>query len=733
MADFAVSDIFKTIDELAPQYGVDPGVAKSIITAENTTDGKISRKPTFSGSATNENRTMGIGQVIPATARGLQGAGLLPADWKFDPNDLKSQLSASLAAMKDMRSRLKNPDDPFELGAYYNGGTNGLRTYQSGGQLVPETNQYLGKMRTAMAELNMTPQQIERAANSGQVPGGTRTGSRSTSTSSTSFDPAALDNFQQQAGIVQNQLIPNAFAAVTDRGGQIAGAGMDLMSSIMQAGNDAAEAARTKATLEATGQARRAAILTKANLDPAVANNRFEQAITALDTTTAAIDQMTPEIMRRMEVGFFDNPLEYLVNQTRLPGMIQQHNNLVQIQQEQLGKFQAAKDIAGSAIDISQGIDADATLVAGNALAKATASKAAQEAAQVRLQLSGKAAADALSAVQLGTQAADLSYKQLMLTRQQQYEREGLSEKEASKKADEAALSDVNLMVKAAGGMGMSLDRFKQLPAADRAELLKSMSIRKFGSDFSSAIKFVEEYGNFDNMAQGGQLAVRTWVNDTTRAASGEVQKQLIAAQNPATLNKSFNPQKAMVAQLDALAQGYTAAANVDMRGQPDANPFKLAYKTWVKVPELQNNIWAQQIAKYGPGGTEQQFETVDEQQFLKKAIININLSGDPAVAVKKYAADISNFYQAATKLQRDATKPQLFGLSTPAKTYPVILPNFQTGNKAAPVDLGNPTEVENLLTRQVARTRALSDLSIFAVGEKLQTRQQLGMKPFGE
>lgn len=738
MADFTVAEIFKAVEELAPQYGIDPGTAKSIIVAENTSDGKI-RKNSFSGDATNNNKTMGIGQVIPATARGLQGAGLLPPDWKHNPDDLRSQLSASLAAMKDMSSRLKDPSDPLELGAYYNGGNAAWKAYQAGKTLNPETTQYLQKQRNFMADTNMTPQQIERAA-AGQpsVSGGGRLlqGSSSRSgTTSNVYDPEALANFGAASGLLQSPggLMDSAFSAVSDRGGQLATAGADLMAGILQAGQDAGAAAAAQASVRAAGEARRAAILTRANLDPAVANNRMDQALTALDTTSAALDQLRPEIDARTSVGFFDNPLEWLVNQTRLPGMVNTYNNLVQVQQDQLGKFQAAKDIAASTIDVSSGIDADATLVAGNAMAKAEASKAAASAKQVQMQLAGKAAADALSAVQIGMQNADLAYKTLMLDRQKKFESEGMSEREAAKKSEEAALSDLNLMVRAAGGQNLDMARFKSLPSADRAELMKSMSTRKFGGDFVSALKFVDEYGNRDAMAEGGQLAVRTWINDTQRAASEIVRAEEIKAQNPGTLNKSFNPRKAMEAALNAQAQQYVSAANVDMRLQPDANPYKLSYKTWTKAPEFKDNVWAQQIAKYGPGGTEQQFERVDEQQFLKKAVVNINLSGDPAMAVKKYAADISNFYKGASKMQQNATKPSLFGLSIPEKTYPVILPSFQTGTKAAPIDLGNPVEVENLLTRQVARMRALEQASIFAVGEKLQTRRDMGLPAFGE
>lgn len=320
MADFSVDEIMRTIDEMAPSFGVDPKVAKSIIVAENTSDGRIKRG-TFSGDATNSNRTMGIGQVIPTTARGLQQAGFLPADWKFDPNDLKSQLSASLAAMKEMKGRQRNPDDPLELGAMYNGGNDAWKAYQAGQKLNPETAQYLQKQRTYMADNQMTPQQIERAASQPATPGMRRGSSSSTSTTRNVFDEGALDSFNAASGFLQDT-IGDAFTALDNRQNGVGAAGAQVQDSIMAAGAAAGASAMATATMKAAGEARRAALLTRANLNPEQTDNRMDQALRALDETSVMLEQKRPEIDARMSVGFFDNPLEWLVNQTRLPGMI---------------------------------------------------------------------------------------------------------------------------------------------------------------------------------------------------------------------------------------------------------------------------------------------------------------------------------------------------------------------------------------------------------------------------
>lgn len=710
MANFSIDEVMKTVEELAPQYGIDPRTAKSIIVAENTSDGRI-RRSTFSGDATNSNRTMGLGQVIPTTARGLQQAGLLPADWKFDPNDLKSQLSASLAAMKDMKSRMRDPDDPLELGAYYNGGTENWKRYQRGEPLVPETTQYLQKQRTYMADNQMTPQQIERAASQPTSPAMRRGTSSSTSTTRNVFDAGALDNFNSASGLL-NATIGDAYTALGDRGAGVQAAGANYMDTILQAGIAAGASAAATAGLKAAGEQQRAALLTRANLNPEQTANRMDQALEALDVTSALLEQKRPEIDARMSVGFFDNPLEWLVNQTRLPGMVNEYNGLVGVQKDALQKYEAAKNITASAISMSESIQADKTLEAGAALSNAELKRAEAQAAGVNLQMQQKSAADALQAVQLAGQAASNSLQQLMLTKQLEAVKQGETEAQARVAGEQAALSEFNTLVKAAGGQGLPYDRFKQLPAKTRDEILSANSSGRFGSDIVKALGFVNKYGNWDAMATNGQLAVRTWVNDTAIQVNKDL--ETIKAQAAAKGDKTFNPDKVEQQLYEAMAARYQNAAVSDMRNQPDANPYKIQYKSIIADPKWTGNAYVEMMKKYGPDGTERQFTNYDEQDFIRRAVTTARLSGDPSGATKKLAADISSFYKQASKEQQMLTKPQMFGLQTPSKTYPVALPIYSTGTLPKLVDLGDPTQVENLLTRQVAKE--IAEQNVFSI-----------------
>ena len=77
MASFSIADVFAEIDKQAPQFGVSARNAKLLAAAENTSDGSLAKKTSFSGDAISPMGASGVMQVMPATARGLQAAGFL--------------------------------------------------------------------------------------------------------------------------------------------------------------------------------------------------------------------------------------------------------------------------------------------------------------------------------------------------------------------------------------------------------------------------------------------------------------------------------------------------------------------------------------------------------------------------------------------------------------------------------------------------------------------------------
>lgn len=713
MADFAVKDIYGEIDRQAETFGIDPRWAKALLTAENTGSGSTTSRRSYSGDAVSSAQARGVLQVIPSTAKGLQQAGLLPATWTHDPNNLGSQVSAGLAAMKDMQSRNKS-GTLGELAAMYNGGNWNQKQWQSGGQLSPETQQYLPKVFRAYKELGgtMGMQEIERAAGltspSAGTPGsgGSRTTSTGTRTTSLGFGQDEMDDYIRSAGLAGNAL---AFAKeqVAVGGAQREALTAELMQAVQLVGQTAGAQAQAKAETEAVAAARRNSILGRMGLDADLEINRATKAMDIVDQTTAALEAMRPEIDQRMATGFFDNPLLYLINQTILPGQVAAYNQVVKQQQDALGTYRAAKEIASSTIDLNQATDADQIKAQGVAVAAADSAQAQAKLKEVQLTMSGKVTADALTLAQLGTAEAASARERLMLSKQTVTETEGMSETQRVKAEEERKLSDFNKLVHAVNGKGFDMGWYKQLTPAMRNLLQESASRGTLGSNFSDALEFFNRVSNTNNLAVGGQASVAQWLIKAQEEASSKVRSvdEVSWKADLKTKGKPFDSQKAMQARLEELGQIYTNTANINMRAAPDSSPLKLPYVALAKDEKFAGNVYAQEIAKYGPGSPAPLWDDkIDEQQVLKKVVATIQASPNPTMAIKKYSQDIAAFYKTATEDTALKTKWPLFGLSRPTKTYAVQLPLMSSKDRT--VDLGDAAQVENVLTKQIIASR---------------------------
>lgn len=706
--EYDLPSIYAEIDKQASQFGVDPLAAKALLTAENTGSGSTTSRASYNAASVSPAGARGLFQVMPKTAQGLQAAGLLPVTWKNDPTDLGSQVSAGLAAIKDMTSRMKNPDDLLELAAYYNGGNAGRSNYLSGTLTNPETVQYLKKVSRANMELGtqLTPQQIEQRA--AQGPGMAASGdirrSAGTSVSRSTIDPNALDNIlgSMQAMNSPGGIYDQAYGAITDRGGQVAQAGFDLQSTITAVGQAAGATAQAKAEQEAAGVVVRQGILAASNLDPRATDNRMQAALTRMDAASVQLDQMRPEIDAAMALNPLESPLQWLIAQIQLPSQVAAYNNVQREQADAIGAYHAAQGIASSQISLGTALDADKILDVGAKEATQAAAEADAKKRTVQLQLAGKSAADALNTVHLAQQKLQGEFTYAQLTKQRETERQQAADAARNRKLDEQALGDLNQLITAAGGTAINWERLKQLPAKTREDLLTAATSRKFGSTFGEAMQFVDSVGSINGMAQGGQLGVVNWVQKSLGAANALATQAQTAA--TARGDKSFNPQKAKLNAMDTIGAQYQTQAEGNMAAAADGNPFKLDYQNAAKAPELANNVWAKVINTHGPSG-DGTIPKLTEQDLMRRAVIDIlakPTGADTAAAVKQYARDIANFYQTATAKQALDTKYTLFGLYKPSKTYGVNMPEYMT-KPTEVLDLGNPAAVENFLTKETA------------------------------
>lgn len=712
--EFKLEDVLAEIDKQAAAFGVNPRTAKAIAVAENTGSGSLRSKTSYRGDAVSPAGASGVMQVMPATARGLQQAGFLPADWKHDPTNLSSQVQAGLAALKEKMGRMNNPDDLDEVASVYNGSTKTHQAFKAGrvDQLPDETKNYAIKLRRADMELGGTRGNNPSAyvaPPSGINSEAVSSNNRST-TRRTVNDPEQLDAFMSE---VLGATRPGGSFDTT--GALVAQAGQEralmtqgVIDAVTAKGAAAATEAAAIATSQAAGEARRAQILTSLNLNPDVTNNRMMQAMNVINETEAALLPMKAEIDQRMAVGFFDNPVEWLINQTRLPGMVQTYNGMVATQKSAEGMYKTTASIANTQQAISSSMDADLILAKGKATADRVAADAAETAARVKADTAGAGARDALTQMQLLGQKIGLQGQALALTRQTISETAGESERAKAVRAEEESLANINKILVAAGGNPIpTVQQFKQLPTAKKEVLLSAATSGKFGKNFAESFELLFNDGNRDKVAKGGGATVIHWVNGTNGAAGQVVQQEMIQAEK---LKQKYDPRKQQFEELNKLQSQYEAQAAIDMRFASPYNPFKIDYQTMSKLPELQNNAVAQWVNKYGPKGTEPIMATVDEQIMLNQFA---QFVARGTLTAPQAAREIATYYKVATAKQAELTQYALFGLSTPEKAYAIKVKGLKT-----PVDLGDTTQVENVITNKVAADARSALFNAFTGGQ---------------
>lgn len=715
MAQFSVPEVEAELRRQAPLFDVLPEYAIALFRAENSASGDI-KSTTAKGDAVSEKGASGVMQVMPATARGLQKAGLLPPEYKFDPNNLSSQVMAGLAAIKDVQGRMKNPNDLYELGAGYNGSPAVHKAYNSNKPIPAETANYLQKLQVAANNLglnigapNMADLQLSPSA-SVPITGATTTADSGDSSSTTSrsstktnvFDPAALKMFSDMImGAVQPQGSIDQTANLIMAGGQQRRDAASALATAITAKADAAgEEASISALRDATAATRKTSILTQLNLNPDFIANEMVNAADVINKTDAALLAMRPEIDSRMNVGMYDNPVEWFINQTRLPSMVGTYNSVIDQQRFATDRYKTLTTLADTQAKLSTGMDAD--LIAKEGLAKAAriAAGAKEDLAKLQYDNISATTRDALTIAHLTGTKVELAGRLLATSRETNINSESDNEKAAAKAADQRDLDNVNRILVAGGASPIeSVRALNSLPAAKRELLRSAASSGKFGKNFAESFDYVSNYGDINTIANKGGAAVKIWYDGTLRSVGQQVKDEATKAK---AAGQKFDANKRMEELLNEKGALYQAQASDDMRTADSSNPFKLAYTTLAKMPELANNPLAIFINTYGPSGKEPRFDKVDEQYIMQRFGFSVASGKMPMQDAVKA---ITEFYKVAEQQQILNTSALMFGLSKPATTYTVKLntPRGILSRKDMTVDLGDPVAVENFITNTVA------------------------------
>lgn len=704
MSTYGLNDIYAEIERQAASYSVEPWVAKSLLAAENTPKGNLTGVSSISATKTSPAGATGLFQLIPDTETALQKQGRLAAS--SDPLSLPYQVSRGLAAISEMQQRQKRPGDPLELAVMYNAGTAPHKSYLAGGAIPAETQQYLQKVKNSMAEqgITLTPQQIEQMAGSQQPGSSSSSSSQRTSTSSQLFDPVALAQYQTARGVADTAFL-NAQGAVQDATLQRGSLGMDFVQSLLSAGDAAGAAAKAQTDLDLAAAAQKKAILAKANLDPALANNRMEVALQQLDETSAQIDALRPEIDRKLALSFFDNPLEWVAAQVSLPGEVAAYNNLTRLQGDQISRYDVASKIADGQITRSQATQVDEIGKLGAAKAQEIAAKAAAAAKQAQIQVQASAVSGALQLAQMAQMQLGAAERGLALTRERQTVTEGLSQAEQKAALEKLQMDKINAVLEASGSPNkMTAQDLKLARPAQREALMQAGQRGTYGADPAEAFQFLDDNsGGLNGLMRTNQAYQARSFASVLAAAEREVDAMATAFQ-AANPGKTADRSKVRLAAINKVAGEFHSAAESDMYRQSDANPYKIDYQRVLNDPKLAenlaNNSYAQTMLKLGPGGAESIGNTYDEQRVMSRLLADIRLSKNPQAAIQKAAADISGFYTAAMLEQQKNTQYNMFGFRTPTRGYPMMMQQINNGLK---IDMADRTMVERALTQQFA------------------------------
>jgi hypothetical protein len=721
---WTAKDVMEEIARQAPTMGIAPDVATALFIAENSADGKILPTRVIKGATASPKGARGVMQVMPHTMEGLKATGFLSPEHQHNPTDLASQVREGLAAIKEKQARQKTPDDPLELAAMYNGGNNAWMAYRTGqlDKLPAETKHYFTKVKTAL----------------GQKPGATM--SEQTITPASSATPPST-----MANLRSSVYDPEALSAAMSSGVQLikAGGTIDTATNMINQAITSrkaieaeqqeaiqataqAEAAQTLANTAITANqaARRRDILTTAGLNADTATNRANAAMAAIMAESVKAEALGAEIDSRMAVSMFDNPLEWMVNQVRLPGMVGAYNAIAEGVNRKRVEVANLQTIANNQISLNQAMDADLITKHGVTQAAVTASKAQEALKKAQADTAGAAIRDAETAINLGATRFRTAATMADMTKQVMSENAGMNEKAAAKEAEKLAVTQVNNYLKMIGSTTQhTVDTFtKMLPRKEQERLLEASGTGRIGKTLYESAIAVNEGGNLDNIAASGDAAATVWVRGTLGEAREAVSKDLAAAKAQSRITgKPVKEEEFFKAAVDKMQDVYTGQLQ-DLRTASKFNPYKLDYPTAVKDPALQNNVVTKFYAEYGPTSKAPMFTQLDENIMMQQLGLKIAAG---QLTVPQAAADVSKFYTTAAKLQAERTKYVLFGLNAPRNGYTVVLPGANGGLFSK--NLGATGSVD--LTNQAAVEAALTTSTAFAIRDLMQQQQ---MQPGG-
>lgn len=685
MPNVSLQEAFDFIDSKATEYGVDPETAKAILLSENygaNSIGKARQNPggfTLNSELTSRKGARGLMQVMPATLDGLKGLGYVRANNNMD--SWQDQIEAGLGSLNESQTRL-GITDPKMLAADYNAGPRGSKALRDGTALPNETNGYLAKMDLALSAPNTGASQIRAAEN-------TISGSPS-STVTAGLGAESLMKILENSNI----WIKEQIALITTSSEQEQAAHNAAALAVQQAGAATAQAAMAKGAIEGAAVQARERALAITNLDTRKADNRLAINVAEFDQIDAQRRVLAGEIDARMAVGFFDNPLEWLMNQTILPGQVEQHNAMARRQNDSLSAAQVMQNLTKNQESIDIAASADQIAEYGVHIGNAAVAGATAKAERYKAEAAGASARKSLAIASLVDRNFDNAAKVLHWQELATREKEG----KALKVKEQEEIADLDSKIRrlaAPIGSEMNFQQFKRLSKKQQDQWLERVSNSTYGNNLHDAIRFIRQYGNPQKMAASGNAEVGKLLlqmeQDLVNRAN--LEGQLMVGRGEKVL-----PREEMLDAAGNLIQKELFASQNDMihLAKP-GNPYLIDHAATIKgwKGKEGNPVHTFVSAAYKQGGV----KMTDQQIFT--AVSAQILAGKLDVQTASQA--LADYYGEAVRRNNAARSFPLFGLNE-QKDYWTLPKEVKLK-----VNLLDPNSIEHQLTSFVVKAKTAS------------------------
>lgn len=674
---YSIDEVNKLIEELAPAMGVDPRTAKIVIGAEQVhkdrEKGGWKFPPSYSPRPSPVGAE-GVGQVMPRTKQALVEQGHLSPELANDTS-LRGQIAQSLAVIKEMTPRTGT--DPLRIAAAYNGGGRAGKLYGTPefSKAPAETQTHVQKAQYVMSQLTPdTASGDEARLNRNNQPAAAAPAAASMSAPPSNMLESLWAGFRGVGTAASNSIdaIRN-YQSTADAG----------MATAREAINEQAAGSnmqsRGAADAAAIKQQRIEQVTQMFGLtDADIARNRDEYT-----TVEAQRLQLEDEINKRLSVGFFDNPLAYLTNLTRLPGMVNEHNALARKTQQLDETITQRQQHSANQQNVTAASTVEAIRLQEEGKAKQETAKARERVAALEVENAGTNAKNLLQTLSIQTGQLESGARLAQIARAELEKNEEFTKLKKEEQEQKVEISTVNTML---APLGSSIDErtWKEMTAASKLPLRTLASRGSYGNSLAEAYETITGSGLYNrSKASPTLVATIDAITDQVGARARQIEAK--------DALKKGKPAEYKAQALAGLEQEWkeAAAKGSDRERQPQGSPFTLDFNYLLNSGKYKGTMVGDVMQKRAQSNMLGGASGLVFDDFAQEALAQITAKKKtPGQA----AQEIASFYAGADTLNYAERGLSMFHIPMP-QSYTVF-----AGPAQRELDARNPAMVEQFL-----------------------------------